>query len=620
MRDKLWLLLALAAVFASFPAQAAVRLVEGGKARAVIVVPSKAPQVVRYAAEELQGHIEKASGAKLPIVAETDAATNPGARIYLGDCRASRDAGIDSDSLALETCVLRAKGNAIFVAGRDQDGDPLEQSLSAGTLFGVYELLETSMGVRWLWPGELGEVVPKTDTIVVKDTDRTVKPKFVQRWIRTTQEWHADRREEMVWLRRHRMGRSQFLYPSHAFRNWWDRYGKDHPEYFNLLPNGKREPFGLPSEVSMCVSEPALWKQFVKNWLEMPEISPGVRPLIDCSESDGVPLCTCERCRSWDVGEVKVMKSEMVGADGKVGPIEYLSPVSDRYARFWLSVQQEAAKHDPQATVIALAYSSYTDPPLKAKLNDHIIVGIVADMPFPETRESVGKSRHTWKGWADTGARLYLRPNYFLQGYCMPYVFAETFGREFGYAARNGMIGTDFDALTGMYATQGPTLYLLARMHNRPLDNPARLLDEYYGGFGPAAKQVRGYFDYWGGISTRLGPKLPSWPYWPKSVQDLYNAEDFTAAERLLASAKAACRNDQAARARVEFLAKGLTNARLTFEAAQAVARDSASGDKAGRGSALARLTAFRKTIERDYVANLGYLRWSESIFDWYED
>ena len=303
----------------------------------------------------------------------------------------------------------------------------------------------------------------------------------------------------------------------------------------------------------------------------------------------------------------------MTGPKGKVVPIEYLSPLSDRYARFWLSVQQEAAKEDPQATVIALAYCSYTDPPVKTRLNNHIIVGIVADMPFPETKEAMDKSRDTWKGWADTGAKLYLRPNYFLQGYCMPYIFAGAFGREFSYAARHGMIGTDFDALTGMYATQGPNLYLLARMHVHPLDDPVKLLDEYYWAFGPAAAQVRAYFDYWAGVSSRIGKKCPSCPYWPKSVQALSTAEDFTHAQRLLVLAKMACRDDQSAKARVAFLDKGLTNARLTFEAAAAVARGKASGDKAGRAGALARLTRFRKTIERDYVANLGYLRWSES-------
>ena len=45
-----------------------VMLVENGEGLAVIVVPDEASSVVQNAAQELQYHIERASGAALPIV------------------------------------------------------------------------------------------------------------------------------------------------------------------------------------------------------------------------------------------------------------------------------------------------------------------------------------------------------------------------------------------------------------------------------------------------------------------------------------------------------------------------------------------------------------------------
>jgi len=587
--------------------------VSDGKARAVIVTASRAPGVVHYAAKELQYHVLKASGVELAIVSEESVPEMPAGRVYLGDCQATLDMGVNSASLSPEACLVRTRGEAVFVAGRDSGGEALNQRVWAGTLFGVYELLEDSMGVRWLWPGELGELVPKSDTIAIRDTDRIVEPRFVQRFVRTTQTWHLDRPDEQVWLRRHRMGRSKTLYPQHAFRNWWKRYGKEHPEYFNLLPNGKREPFGLEHEVSMCVAEPALWRQIVHDWLELPELSPGVRPLIDCSENDGIALCTCPKCLAWDVPPVETLKGELTGANRKVELAEYRKPLSDRYARFWLAVQQEAAKSDPDATVIALAYSTYRQAPRKAKLNDHVIVGLVAKLPSPPTEANIRASRKEWKGWADTGASLFLRPNYFLQGYCMPYEFAKTFGGEFRFAAQHGMVGTDFDSLTGMYATQGPQLYLLARMHVRPLEDPDRLLQEYYHGFGSAAEKVKAYFDYWAQTTVRLADKCPSWPYWPRSVHKVYSPADFVRGQSLLAAARLACGDDERALARVEFLEQGLTNALLTYEAACERA-----GDRKTRTSgAFDTLARFRRTIHGKYVANLAYLRWSESTCGW---
>ena len=406
MCSSLWTRLAAGlALLAAGQGRADVTLVAAGRPQAVIVVPADAPAVVRYAAEELRYHVEKASGAELPIVSDGQPPAEPAGRVCLGDCSATREAGIVSAQLPPEACVIRTRDGNLFVAGRDGQGEALNQNVWVGTLFGVYELLEEALGVRWLWPGELGEVIPRADRVAIDDTDRVVKPHFVQRWIRTSQQWHANRRAEQVWLRRHRMGRSRLLYPTHAFRNWWKQYGEEHPEYFNLLPNGRREPFGLPHEVSMCVSQPKLWRRIVENWLAMPDEKPGLRPLIDCSENDGIALCTCQACQAWDVPPVKTLKGDLTGPAGKVVKVQYRTPLSDRYARFWGAVQREAAKSDPDATVMTLAYSTYRDAPARAKLNDHVIVGIVAKLPFPEADGNVEHSRGPWRecGFSERG-------------------------------------------------------------------------------------------------------------------------------------------------------------------------------------------------------------------------
>ena len=76
--------------------------------------------------------------------------------------------------------------------------------------------------------------------------------------------------------------------------------------------------------------------------------------------------------------------------------------------------------------------------------------------------------KQQWDGWRNTGARMFLRTNHLLDGYCMPFVFAHQFADEFQHAMRNGMVATDFDSLTGQWAAQGPNLYTAARLHVRP--------------------------------------------------------------------------------------------------------------------------------------------------------
>ena len=46
------------------------------------------------------------------------------------------------------------------------------ENVHTGTLLGVYEVLEDFLGVRWLWPGDLGTYVPRRSTFVVPKSIR----------------------------------------------------------------------------------------------------------------------------------------------------------------------------------------------------------------------------------------------------------------------------------------------------------------------------------------------------------------------------------------------------------------------------------------------------------------
>jgi hypothetical protein len=204
------------------------------------------------------------------IVPENKAAGVKGRRVYLGDCQATREAGIQARQLPPETFVLRTAPDALFIAGEDANGEALDPDTRAGTLWGVYEWLERTLGVRWLWPGELGTYVPARKTIASPELNEQVAPHFMQRKIRPGLGWtsehpalgftqaaakkYAD--EQSVFLRRHRMGRSLRLSYGHAFTDWWKSDGKAHPEWFQLLESGKRGPNKSTSRFSMCVSNP----------------------------------------------------------------------------------------------------------------------------------------------------------------------------------------------------------------------------------------------------------------------------------------------------------------------------------------------------------------------------
>ena len=171
------------------------------------------------------------------------------------------------------------------------------------------------------------------------------------------------------------------------------------------------------------------------------------------------------------------------------------------------------------------------------------------------------------------------------------------------------MIGTDFDSLNGQWSTQGPILCLIGRLHARPEMPVDEILQEYFAGFGPAALQVKAYWEYWENYTREhtdiLQDGTAHWTTYPKDAFVRFPPESFEPASDLLSAAERAAAADPIAAARVEFLRIGLDHARLTVETCLAVAE--AAEDEAARAAAIAKLRAFRQAIKEPFAVNVSH-------------
>ena len=147
-----------------------------------IVIKKDAPKVVRFAAKELQGYLKKISGKKYPVITDDMNVTNR--MIMVGQSKYTDKLKIrkkfDADAF-----VIKSVGKNLVLLGDDLDKGrgsliPFDYRTSRkGSLFAVYTFLEKFYGVRWFWPGEEGEVVPKTATIIIpQNIDVYEKPAF----------------------------------------------------------------------------------------------------------------------------------------------------------------------------------------------------------------------------------------------------------------------------------------------------------------------------------------------------------------------------------------------------------------------------------------------------------
>ncbi len=613
-------------------ARADVEVVKDGRATAMIVIADQPTAVARYAADEIVYHVEKATGARLAIASESALPREKAACIYIGDTRAARSAGIDVARLAPETSVLRVTDADIYIAGGDAGGDPLEPGTFAGTLFGVYEWLERDLNVRWLWPGELGTVVPKANAVRARSVDTTFSPAFFQRNVRGGLTFKGERaelgftpeaaaayaRDQSVFLRRHRMGKNVRLSYGHAFTDWWAKYGAEHPEWFQLV-NGRRGPPKPGASYSMCVSNPEFRQKIVELWRERRAANPGgEHRFVNAIENGIMGLCECEQCRAWD-GPPPADFLKFYPPKSKVMGSRF---VTDRYVRYWLDVQRQVAAIDPEATVIAYNYFNYFHPPSPGvKLNAHILVGSYPSAGwFPRSAEEHDWFKRQWMQWQETGARLFSRGNYCLDGYTMPLIFAHQYADEFQHQARHGMEATDYDALTGQWASQGTNLYLLMRLHTRPQAKTNELLAEYYSAFGAAASLIQEYFDGWErhGLEQRelinrsFEDNTSRWRAWALAAHQVFPADSFAQAEAILAQAEALVAREPASLARVRFLHNGLIHARLCADVSRLLTLSApASPPERGR-EALSRLIAFRRAHEREWISNFNHCAWVE--------
>ncbi|MBP90547.1 MAG: hypothetical protein CMJ64_28200 [Planctomycetaceae bacterium] len=143
----------------SLSAKNALSLVGDGRALATIVIPDEPVPVHQFAAEELQYHIERSSGAKLPIRRERDVPMDDSGCVFLGPCRRAVQRGINAEGLPPNGFRIRLADGSLHLTGDDSNGPVIATNgigslhnnrTRVGTLFAVYEFLEVQLGVRWL--------------------------------------------------------------------------------------------------------------------------------------------------------------------------------------------------------------------------------------------------------------------------------------------------------------------------------------------------------------------------------------------------------------------------------------------------------------------------------------
>lgn len=570
----------------------------------------------RLLAEELKWHFDRMSGTKTEIVTS-----------------------VPSD---VPSVVLRRGGEAGESRFRREGRALVLEGEKCGLSHAVTYLLE-AMGCRYLWPGRLGKVIPRTEGLRLPEIEFSFKPAFRSRNIRQPSFAAAngelekklgfthDETEAYDRLRAQaeidRPGNRDFFawhgvakeddsaerrQWGHAFTDYYRKYGESDPDYFALQPDGTRrvDMRKLPNRPTFCLSNAALARRAADDIIAEFKRDPKLSVASVCLPDGGMATeCLCASCRRMDPsngGRIRLWVRK-----GTSGFRDYVS-LTDRTLTFANRVAEMVVAACPGKRLSLYAYANYTDPPVCVK--PHPALVILSVTGSYETVDGRAAVERNLAGWLSFGNEILWRPNTLI-GFRLaaPQCVGARQFADLEKAKANGVTGADVCASSSQWACRPFDAYFSAK----GLLNPDRLdfetiADDFCrAGFGSAAREMRAYLD----ALVEMGDKAAAEPQdpivtttGPSIMKGYVKAFDPERLEKILNRAESAARGDATVLKRLAFLRFGIVSGRLTAAIGRARME---KGDVVGAQQAF--VAFLRQTMMREPLAVAPY--WSASNF-----
>lgn len=349
----------------------------------VVVAPRawRNQRVAWFAAQEMTNFLSRALGVNVPVRTKLNPAKTS---IVLGTNAWSCAAGVDISKLPQDGFVMRTSGNTIYIAGFDENRNPLNGVFPRATLFGAYEFLEKYVGCRFYFPGELGEIVPKLKSFEVPETDVVCAPVLTERhYSRLLGEWYdpvtAKKRKyvELLGLRLRMHTRPVPCCHGLRFFKYVQRFGKTNPEYFQMKKNGTRD--------IMDTGKPPLYKNnkfcfSSKGFRE--EIYQDVKAYLTGQppSSRGLEKWSNGNCRYWEYVDIMPEDGTVhcYCPDCQAAYAKAKDPRCESNEQIWdytIDIAERLKREGVKGYVTQMAYSTYRNVPDR-KMPDNIYVTV----------------------------------------------------------------------------------------------------------------------------------------------------------------------------------------------------------------------------------------------------
>ncbi len=421
---------------------ATVTLVRGGEPAACIVTAEHPTSSAHLAALELQYHIQKITGAVLPI--ETDRMETTCTRILVGESQLTRVLGITTDDFEPLEYLIQIRPDAIVLIGRDRHDTPenlaelgrstYRDTLASyrhtidyhtatgqshqgpkpitlpglfddqGTCYATYDFLERYCDVRWYGPTELNIVLPSQTTLTVSGGTirRSRDLKHVHAtggsWPIISVQWNHPNADELnLYWRRLRVGGEK----------WAGNHTIHRATVKSIFNDPVYQAKGRGQGGQVCYTNPELIQkvaQVARDYFDGKGLPEGLKAMGDyfaVVPDDNASWCQCDRCQQM----LTVSRADKRGHG-------FFSNASSSYYIFSFinEVARELRKTHPDKYIATLAYASYAYPPRNRQQED---------CDCPTGRQGLcqtGQNEFRRQGFAAKRRRLRQRPPAAQQG------------------------------------------------------------------------------------------------------------------------------------------------------------------------------------------------------------
>ena len=451
-------------------------LAEDSKSTWRIVVAKDADPAVKFAAEELQSHLEQITGVRLPI-----SGTVPefGRHICIS---VYKDLKWGDHAAGPDGYWLFEDGDLNIIGGSPR-----------GALYGVYGFLEDQLGCRWFAPGV--SRIPKQPKLTISNVKfgDFKSPVLEYREPFTFDCFDGD------WCARNRVNSSAGrLTEKHGgkvrFGNGFfchtfnrlvppDKYFAEHPEYFSLVKDKEGKEKRIKDHSQLCCTNEDVIRLCTEGIRAAMKADPSAT-VFSVSQNDWANYCQCEKCQA------------LVQAEGS-----QMAPVLNLVNR----VAEAVEKDFPDKAVETLAYQWTRKAPQTMRPRPNVVVRLcsieccfshpLATCDSPANKAFCADAA----AWAKVGNRLWVWDYVTdFHHYLLPFPNQRVRNDNIRFFIANNVKGIfeqdTYDTPSSELAALGG--YLTAKFLWNPNYDENTAINEFLEGYyGAAAGPIRQYID-----------------------------------------------------------------------------------------------------------------------------